>query len=182
MAGHALSDPESFSVAYREHWPAVVRSAQAILHDLPLAEDVACEVFSALWRHPDRFDPERGELGSYLRLLARSRAVDALRSGASYRRATERLAALPPEPAPLDPAAAVERRDERAKLLAAVRTLPDAQRTAVALTFWGGLSSGELAERTGAKVPTAKSRTRLALERLRTELANSARPSTAERA
>ena len=182
MVSHALSDPDSFSAAYREHWSTVVRNAQAILHDLPLAEDVACEVFSALWRHPDRFDPKRGELGSYLRLLARSRALDALRSGASYRRAAERLATLPSEGASPDPATVVERRDERAALLAAIGTLPDAQRTAVALTFYGGLSSGELAERTGAKVPTAKSRTRLALERLRTELAGSGLHAAAERA
>src|SRR5581483_5326220 len=104
------------------------------------AEDVAQEVFIRLWNDPGRYDASRGALGPYLRLAARSRALDVWRSDQAAGRAVERLEALtePPTRAALDgPERLAERSSDRSVLLKALRLLPAAQREAVLLAFWG---------------------------------------------
>src|SRR3712207_1089890 len=85
-------DPAGFRALYRRHQPAVFRAAHAVLQDRVLAEDVAQDVFLALWRRPDRYDPRRGDIGPYLRLMARSRALDLWRTSRTGQRAVDRLA------------------------------------------------------------------------------------------
>jgi RNA polymerase sigma-70 factor (ECF subfamily) len=146
----------------------VYANAYRILRDPCKAEDAVQDVFLRLWLHPDRFDERRGELGSYLALMARSRALDIARSEAAASRAGDRLEAV----VEADPPHA-ERPDERAEererssgLRAAVARLPKRQREAVALAFWGDLPAREIAERTGVPLGTARSRLRLGLEKL----------------
>ena len=71
-----LSDPATFARMYDEHARGVYGAAMRILGDPARAQDVAQDVFLRVWRNPSRFDARRGELGSYLRLMARSRALD----------------------------------------------------------------------------------------------------------
>ena len=161
-------DPEAFQTVYATHERRVYANAYRILGDRAKAEDVVQDVFLRLWLRPDSFDERRGELGSYLALMARSRALDMARSDSAAVRAGDRLAAAieanPPR---------VERPDERAearerstRLRAAVGRLPTFQREAVALAFWAGLPAREIAERTGVPLGTARSRLRLGLEKL----------------
>ena len=82
------------TTVYRLHSRAVYASALAVLRDPGRAEDVTQEVFLRLWRDPGRFDPARGPLGPYLRLMARSRALDLWRSERSGERARERAGLL----------------------------------------------------------------------------------------
>lgn len=141
-----------------------------VLKDPGRAEDVAQEVFERLWRDPSCYDSRRGELGPYLQLVARSRALDAWRAEGAAGRAAERLQALSGRDEALEdegPALAVERRDTRRRLLDALRELPPRQREAILLSYWGGLSSAEIARRTRVPLGTAKSRLRLAHEKLR---------------
>src|SRR4051812_41003987 len=169
----SLDDPAAFRALYRAHHPAVFRTAYAVVHDHLLAEDVAQDVFLALWRRPERFDPDRGDIGPYLRLMARSRALDLWRSSRTGRRAQDRLVehVLRDERVGEDAAAALEHRERALELTAAVMRLPDAQREAVALAYWGGLPSSEVARRTSVPLGTAKSRLRLGLARLRDDVA-----------
>src|SRR4051812_20350290 len=76
-----LADPRTFSRIYDEHAQGVYGSALRILGNPAQAQDVAQEVFLRLWRRPETFDARRGELGPYLRLMARSRALDMWRGG-----------------------------------------------------------------------------------------------------
>src|SRR3954452_10108815 len=108
-----LSDPATFSRLYDEHARGVYGTALRILGDPAPAQDVAHDVFLRLWRNPRRFDARRGELGAYLRLMARSRALDVYREAQAAGRAGDRLKAVPTEPGEL-PADAVARDDERA--------------------------------------------------------------------
>jgi RNA polymerase sigma-70 factor (ECF subfamily) len=156
----------AFIDAYEEHACGVRRAAQEVLGDRSQAEDVAHEVFIALWRDPERYDPGRGGLGGYLRLMARSRALDSVRSASAARRARDRLAAATTLHERVQPSAATATVDQ-ATIRTAVRGLPRAQREAVALAFWGDYTSLEIAHSCEIPLGTVKSRVRLGLRRLR---------------
>jgi RNA polymerase sigma-70 factor, ECF subfamily len=70
-----LSDPVVFGRAYDEHSRGAYTAAYRILGNAPQAQDVVQDVFLRLWRRPHTFDAARGELGAYLRMMARSRAL-----------------------------------------------------------------------------------------------------------
>jgi RNA polymerase sigma-70 factor (ECF subfamily) len=164
-----LRDPRTFERAYREHFPRAYAAARRVLDDADRAADAAQDAFLRLWRHPDRFDESRGEIGAYLALMARSRAIDIWRAEHARGRATDRLAVLEGGDAASghdEPAEAAVRTADRAAVLAAVRSLPAAQREAVALAYWGELSPREISERSGVPFGTVRSRIRLGLEKL----------------
>src|SRR5919112_4733487 len=86
-----LSAPATFAGAYDEQGPAVYGAALRVLGNPATAQDVAQDVFLRLWRRPSAFDPRRGDLGAYLRLMARSRALDLWRTAQAGGRAPDRL-------------------------------------------------------------------------------------------
>src|SRR3954454_2668455 len=86
-----LSDAATFARVYDEHAPGVYGAALRVLGNPVAAQDVAQDVFLRLWRRPAAFDARRGDLGAYLRLMARSRALDLWRSAQAGGRATDRL-------------------------------------------------------------------------------------------
>src|SRR3954466_6541369 len=91
MAAADLADPHTFSRVYDEHARSVYGSALRILGNPAQAQDVTQDVFLRLWRAPRRFDARRGDLGAYLRLMARSRALDVYREGQAAGRVSDRL-------------------------------------------------------------------------------------------
>ncbi|HEU4657168.1 MAG TPA: sigma-70 family RNA polymerase sigma factor [Capillimicrobium sp.] len=168
-----LHEPAAFGRVYDEHGRSVYAAALRILRNPTQAQDVTQDVFLRLWRNPAAFDPRRGEIGAYLRLMARSRALDVLREGQAAGRASDRLkgAVATAEPRRDErPHAATELRGDRADVRAALRSLPPAQREALVLAYWGGLTADEVARRIGVPLGTAKSRIRLGLEKLRAEI------------
>jgi RNA polymerase sigma-70 factor (ECF subfamily) len=172
-----LSDPAAFSQAYDTHSRGVYAAALRILHDPTRAQDVTQDVFLRLWRNPRSFDARRGELGSYLRLMARSRALDLWRESQAQGRARDRLEVAVGQDEPREddrPDRAAERGDEARFVRRALRGLPEAQREALVLAYWGGLTSEEIARRCDVPLGTAKSRVRLRLARLRDQVAPAA--------
>lgn len=171
-----LRDPTDFASAYAEHAPAAAHAAAGVLAPAGRrgdVEDVVHDVFVRLWRDPRRFDPTRGPLGAYVRMMSRSRALDVLRSGQAAGRATERLAAAP-RPLPRDAVVSeAERNEARAALLRAMSALPLPQREAIALACWGDLTADQIARRSGLPLGTVKGRMRLGLARMRAELEGS---------
>jgi RNA polymerase sigma-70 factor (ECF subfamily) len=167
-----LADPQTFARAFERHERTVYGAALRILGNPAQAQDVVQDVFMRVWRRPGGFDASRGELGSYLRMMARSRALDLWREGQAAGRASDRLQVVVDTgtpPADVSPADAVERDATRGAVFEALRVLPEAQREALVLAYWGGLSAGEIAERAHVPLGTAKSRIRLGLARLRQE-------------
>lgn len=165
-----MPDDEAFVALYREHAPSVRAVALRVLGRPSDADDVTQDVFIRFWREPGRFDPRRGEIGSYLRLMARSRALDLWRRDQAAGRARERLRVVTHREADGSedrPAAMVERDEQRRAVRAALRELPPDQREALVLSYWGSLSPGEIAQRVGVPFGTARSRMRLGLEKLR---------------
>jgi len=164
------SRPEGMERAYVRHGRGVYATAYGILGNDAQAQDVAHDVFLGLWRSPEKFDPRRGELGSYLRLRARSRALDVWRSGQAAGRAGDRLQAVAvrdEDRVDGRPDAAHERREQRDIVRSALRRLPAHQREALVLAYWGGLTAAEIACRSHIPLGTAKSRLRVGLAKLR---------------
>ena len=165
-----LRDPITFSRVYADHAPEVEQIATRVLGDRAQAQDVTHDVFLRLWVNPGAYDPARADVGAYVRLLARSRALDALRSRGASGRATDRVRALAEQqssPVAQLPQPSCELHEDRRALVTALKALPDPQREAVVLSYWGDLADHQVAARTGAPVGTAKSRIRLGLNRLR---------------
>jgi RNA polymerase sigma-70 factor, ECF subfamily len=169
-----LASTSDFSAAYREHYPLAFSTAYRVLRDAATAEDVVQDVFTTIWRHPDKFDPQRGSLPGYVAMMAGSRAVDRVRSRNAGSVAADRLAVLDVqrEQGVESPADAVMRRHEAGRVLAAVAELPAAQRDAVLMAYGRGLSTAEIAKAAGVPLGTAKSRLRQGLQRTRQALSS----------
>src|SRR5688500_6472720 len=86
-----LTNRSEFRRAFEEHHRSVFATAFRVLGDGARAQDVVQDVFLRVWRRPSAFNPERGELGSYLRLMARSRALDLWREAQAAGRASDRM-------------------------------------------------------------------------------------------
>jgi RNA polymerase sigma-70 factor (ECF subfamily) len=168
-----LASPAGFSSAYKAHRQLAFSAAQRVLGDPAAAEDVVQDVFTALWRDPSKFDPRRGSLPGYVAMMARSRAVDRVRSRTAGAVAVERLGVRDDADrggAEEPPDELVVTRDEAGRVLAAVGELPPAQRDAMLLAYGRGLTTAEIARAAGVPLGTAKSRLRLGLLRTREAL------------
>jgi len=161
---------------YARYGRIVFSLARRIVVDSGLAEDVAQEVFLALWRDPAKFDVNRGAFGTWLLSLTHHRAVDAVRREESVRRRRNKVAeqvtsgALTDiEPAVADQAWVTVRRD-RVKL--ALGNLPEPQREAITLAYFGGYTQREVAALTGTPLGTVKTRMLAGMRRLREDLAS----------
>ena len=139
-----------------------------ILRDERLAEDALQEGFLAVWRSAATFRAERAKASTWVVTLVHRRAVDIVRR--EERRRAEPLEARTAQDAP-DSAGSAEDEAwlgfERERVLGALAALPDAQREAIELAYYGGYSQSELAEMLGVPLGTIKSRMFAGLARLR---------------
>jgi RNA polymerase sigma-70 factor (ECF subfamily) len=165
----ARSDQEALGELYDRFGRVAYGLAVRVLRDEKLAEDALQEGFLAAWRNADRFMPERAKASTWVLTLVHRRAVDLVR-----REERRRVEPLPrtDEAAPSDSAEEdAWLRFERERVQAALRQLPDQQREALELAYYGGFSQSELAERLGQPIGTIKSRMFAGLARLRELLA-----------
>jgi RNA polymerase sigma-70 factor (ECF subfamily) len=160
---------EALAEAYRRHAGAVFALSRRLLVDATLAEEIVQEVFLRLWNQPDKFDPERGTLRSFLLAQCHGRSIDLLRSETSRRLREERdvrrtaEAGYDLEHEVLDLSVA-----ERVK--EALADLPPGEREAIVLAYFGGHTYREVAEMLDQPEGTVKSRIRAGLKRLRGDL------------
>jgi len=136
-------------------------------------EDVVEETFWQAWRQASRFDPARGAVQTWLLTIARSRALDRVR--ALRRRRESPLEGddgevVVHQVAASDPGLDAEASERRRIVTAALSELPAEQREALELGYYSGLSQSEIAERTGQPLGTVKTRMRLAMQKLRSQL------------
>ena len=165
----ARSDETALGELYDRLGRVAYGLAFRILRDRTLAEDAVQEGFMTAWRTADRFMPERAKASTWLLTLVHRRAVDLVR------RENRRRAEPVDEALELASDTSVEDdawlRFERERVQAALRRLPDQQREALELAYYGGFTQSELAERLGQPVGTIKSRMFAGLARLRELLA-----------
>jgi RNA polymerase sigma factor (sigma-70 family) len=166
----ARADQSALSELYDRFGRVAYGVAVRILRDEKLAEDAVQEGFLAAWRNADRFMPERAKASTWLLTLVHRRAVDLVRR--ENRRRAESL----PDDADYASSDSAEDdawlRFERERVQDALRKLPDQQREALELAYYGGFTQSELAERLGQPVGTIKSRMFTGLARLRELLAD----------
>jgi RNA polymerase sigma-70 factor (ECF subfamily) len=161
----ARSDESALAELYDRFGRVAYGLALRILRDDKLAEDAVQEGFLAAWRNADRFIPERGKASTWLLTLVHRRAVDLVRR--EDRRRAEPLteSVEPPSTGSAEDDAWL--RFERERVQTALKQLPDQQREALELAYYGGFTQSELAERLGEPVGTIKSRMFTGLARLR---------------
>lgn len=157
--------------AYRRHGGAVFALARRLLGERALAEEVVQEVFLRLWNAPDRFDPARGSLRSYLLAQAHGRAVDLLRAERARRLREDRDARTTAR-AGYDLEREVMDLTVAEHVKVALDGLPPGERRAIELAYFGGHTYREVAVLLDEPEGTVKSRIRSGLRRLRAGLAD----------
>ncbi len=160
---------DALAEAYRRHAGAAFALARRVLGDKERAEEVLQEVFLRLWNQPDRFDPGRGSLRSFLLAQIHGRAVDLLRSETSRRRREEREARQTAE-SPPDIEREVVDLTVAERVKDVVAALPTEERRAIELAYFGGHTYREVAVLLEAPEGTVKSRIRSGLRRMRSDL------------
>jgi RNA polymerase sigma-70 factor (ECF subfamily) len=163
---------DALADAYRRPAGAVFALARRVLGgDVAAAEEVVQEVFLRLWNAPDRFDPGRGSLRSFLLAHTHGRSVDVLRADSARRRREERDARATAE-AGYDLEHEVADMATASHVRAALGDLPEGERRAIELAYFGGRTYREVAVMLGEPEGTVKSRIRAGMKRLRVSLAD----------
>ncbi len=170
VARLAAGDDHALAEIFDELAGVVHAAARRIVGQEALAYDVVQDVFVRLWTHPERYDDSAGTLATYLGMLARSRALDLVRSELRRRARQERHVRLGSAEAPTSVADDVAAAESARLVRDAIASLPDDQRRAVELAYFEGLSHREVAIAEGIPEGTAKSRIRLAHAKLATLL------------
>ena len=164
----AAGDRDAFSRFYDRYSPLVFPLVLRIVRDRADAADVLQDVFWEAWQGASAYDAKRGSPEAWMITRARTRAIDRIRA---VRRRGETF--VPPVDESLAPAApepggdAAERAEDRGVIRTALAALPVAQREAIELAYYAGLTQTEIAARLQQPLGTIKTRIRLGLERLR---------------
>jgi RNA polymerase sigma-70 factor (ECF subfamily) len=164
-------DREALGQLYDRYAPVAMAVAVRVVSDRELAEDLVHDAFVAVWQKIERFDPSRGSLRSWLLTIVRNRAIDRVRGSrpAIEVGAADEQSLLRTSPNPTWDEAV--RRRSTSELREALGQLPEEQRQAVELAYFGGRTYREIAVLTGVPQGTASGRLRLALAKLRDSLA-----------
>ncbi|MFN3948796.1 ECF RNA polymerase sigma factor SigK [Microbacterium sp.] len=141
-----------------------------VLVDRAQSEEVLQEVFLEIWQSASRFTPNKGQGRSWVLTIAHRRAVDRVRSSQSSTDRDVRAGFRDMDVAYDDVSEKVEMKMEGRRVVDALATLPDAQKEALTLAYFGGYSQSEIATLVGAPLGTVKTRMRDGLSRLRMEM------------
>jgi RNA polymerase sigma-70 factor (ECF subfamily) len=169
LAEIAHGDLAAFQRLYQRFAPALLSYARRCCREAVVAEDVVQEVFVTVWQKARSYQPDRGDVASWLYTIARNKLID------HWRRAGGAVAAsAPSNRGAFDFEKLPARADPRCDLLLTLRKVlaqvtPE-QRTAIELAYFGGLTYEETAERLRLPLGTLKSRIRIGLKTMRTLL------------
>ena len=162
VSGLKTGDQGAMAQLYDRYSSVVYAVALRVLGDTGAAEDVLLEVFLQLWRNPSAFDAARGSLASWLAVITRNRAIDSLR---------KRRPETDIEDVVLSVATDLAAEADRARAAETVRgvmgSMAPAQRSALEMAYWEGMSHSDIANKTGEPLGTVKTRIRAGLIALR---------------
>ncbi len=167
-------DEAALTVLMNRHKALLRTVISRVVHTDADVDDTFQDVFIELWNRSHLFDATKGKILGWIITMARRRAIDRVRRRQAYDRAEERMR-LQAEAAGLD---ILEHgadedacdSDRAAALRQVLTTLPAAQREAVELAYYHGLSQREIAAKTGIPLGTIKTRLELGVRKIRTAI------------
>ena len=172
LARMARGDQSALAELYDRHARLVFSLALRILQNRADAEDMVQEVFAQVWAQAGRYDTTRGAVAAWMLTMARSRAIDRLRSRSSRPETASEARIVEDVP---DAAARQDLQllsaEQVETLQGALNELPVAQRVALELAYYEGLTHAEIADRLSEPLGTVKTRIRQAVIKLRESLA-----------
>jgi RNA polymerase sigma-70 factor (ECF subfamily) len=155
-------DQSALAELYDRYSSVVYAVALRVLGDTGAAEDVLQEVFLQLWRNPGAFDAARGNLGAWLAVITRNRAIDSLRKRRPETDIEDVVVSVSP-----DLAGDADRSRAAEKVRGVLGAMPGPQRSALEMAYFEGMSHSEIADKTGEPLGTIKTRIRTGLTTLR---------------
>jgi RNA polymerase sigma-70 factor (ECF subfamily) len=155
-------DQNAMASLYDRYSPVVYSVALRVLGDTAAAEDIQQDVFLQLWRNPGAFDASRGNLGAWLAVITRNRAIDALRKRRPETDPEDVVLSVVP-----DMAGEADRSRVAEKVRGVLGTMPASQRSALEMAYFEGMTHTEIAAKTGEPLGTIKTRIRTGLIALR---------------
>jgi len=168
----ATGDQSALATLYDTTNRLVYGLVLRVLGDVSSAEEVLLDVYTQVWRQAASYDANRGAPLAWLTTIARSRAIDRLRSGWQDQRRKESLDVLGDTPAGAASPEEMTVASERQKFVReALDSLTPEQREVIELAYYSGLSHSEIAAKLNQPLGTVKTRTRLGMMKLRETLA-----------
>ena len=155
-------DQSAMAALYDRYSSVVYSVALRVLGDTSAAEDVQQDVFMQLWRNPGAFDASRGNLGAWLAVITRNRAIDTLRKRRPQDDIEDVVLSVVP-----DLAADADRSRVAGKIRELLGAMPATQRSALEMAYYEGLTHTDIASKTGEPLGTIKTRIRSGLIALR---------------
>ena len=169
MGSLSKGDQEAFARLFDRHSPVVLGLLVRILGSRAEAEEVLQEVFLQVWRQAGRYEPGRSTPRGWILVLARSRALDVVRSREARRRRETESSDPTTHAVPLG-TARIEAGEDEERVQSALGLLPAEQRRCIELAFFEGLTQSQIARRLEAPLGTVKSRIHLGMHKLREAL------------
>lgn len=172
LASFALGDPDAGAAFIRRYQGRVYGLARTMVGDPDLAEDIAQEAFPRAWRNAQAYDSRRGSVHTWMLVITRSLAIDAMRLRRAQPVDPEMFANLDLQaPAATGPEAAAETSADVREVRVALDRLPPEQRQAVLLAALCGRTAAEISEMESIPVGTAKTRIRTGMQKVRASMA-----------
>lgn len=167
----AAGDERALAELYDRFAPVLLGLARRVLHDSEDAQEVVQETFLHVWNRAGSYDPGRSSVSTWLALITRSRAIDRVRN----RKVVDRThAAMQKETGPGHESARggarVLEEERRRRVRRELGNVPEEQRRILEMAFFEGMTQREIAESTGIPLGTVKTRTLLAMKKLREAL------------
>jgi len=159
-------DQGSMAALYDRYSSIVYSVALRVLQDTGAAEDVLQEIFMQFWRNPGAFDASRGNMAAWLAVIARNRAIDALRRRRPENNIEDVVVSVEH-----DLASEADRSRTMERVRGALQMMSAPQRSALEMAYFEGLTHSEIAGKTGEPLGTIKTRIRAGLLTLRKALA-----------
>lgn len=160
-------DEDALHLLHRKYHALVLNMALYILKDQGMAEEIAQDIFLAVWQQPQKWEPERGRLTSWLLSITRYTAIDRLR----YEKRRPPMLESPLDSIshmmPVGGLRDDHLRDSIGTLRTLVKKLPIEQQRVIYLAYFHGMTHSEIADQLSIPVGTVKSRLRLGLKRLK---------------
>jgi RNA polymerase sigma-70 factor, ECF subfamily len=164
-------NPDALGILYGRYAPTLLALGKRILGSAGDAEEVLQEIFIHVWNHAGRYDAGRSSVSTWLVLLMRSRSIDRLRTRKVVERTHETAGQRDPaEHASPEAVETVFVQERRERVRNEMEKLPPEQKQVLEMAFYEGLSQSEIAAKADLPLGTVKTRTLLAMKKLRNAL------------